>query len=567
MDAHVGLSGRTGRRALLALLAVVSVWMVVGASQANASVSLVPSTVGSGIIVTDSVANGSPSYGGCFNTGFRDDRVAFGCPGADLVGATTCVLFFCGFPVDSSLVLVAIPNGAPAGHWSFVRWEGCDAVFGTLCTIVNPATVNNVRFPRAVFNDSVGPAVSALSAAYSTGTDRGVSFTGVTGNETLAAVNCSVDGGAMAPCSNVRQFPEGTHTVRAQGTDLSGNVGAVSGNLASFRILDTTLVNGPANFSTDKKPTFTYSTISGINFECRLYNQGSPAPAFTACGTKNPAGQASFTPTTDLTDGVKIFEVKATDGPEFDRVPLTRTWTVDTTAPVISALNSPTITEGVVTTALDATFTWAVTEVGALDHFECTLDGGAPEPCASGKTYSDLPFGSRTFAVRGVDKAGNAGPEVKRTWRIDAKDGDGDGFSEPNDCNDNNAARTPRDRLPRTASTRTATASMRSTSIVTPTGSASRRLQRRQPEHQAGRHGHPRERGRRELRRLGRHEAAAAAGAATVSFNFPSPGRIHEVHGVPRKTVPAARRSWRPARARRAARSRRSRPSRTPRAP
>ena len=55
-------------------------------------------------------------------------------------------------------------------------------------------------------------------------------------------------------------------------------------------------------------------------------------------------------------------------------------------------------------------FTWGVTEVGGLDRFKCQLDSGAFEPCASGKSFDDLPCGGHTFTVRGRDKAGNVGP-------------------------------------------------------------------------------------------------------------------------------------------------------------
>jgi len=88
-------------------------------------------------------------------------------------------------------------------------------------------------------------------------------------------------------------------------------------------------------------------------------------------------------------------------------------------------------------------FTWGATEVGGLNRFECKLDDGAFAACTSGKSFSDLPFGGHTFSVRGVDKAGNTGPAVSRSWTVAARDEDGDGFNQRSDCNDSNPAINP----------------------------------------------------------------------------------------------------------------------------
>ena len=440
MGALMELSGRSGRRLLLALLVAVALWMAAAAGRADAAISLVPSTVGGGLILTSNAGAQNIPYGGCINTGDRDDRQAFGCPGASI--PTYCLPLppFGCVPFADQIVLIAIPLGTPSGHWSFAGWTGCDFVSGNLCTISNPNAGTSFKSPRAFFNDSVGPTITSLSPTFSTSTDRGVSFSNAA-NESLSSISCRFDGaGAFTPCSAVKQLPEGTHTVQAQGVDLSGNLGFVSGTLSTVRIVDTQLVSGPADFSSVKRPTFTYSSLAGLRFECSI-DSGAIS---TLCGDKNPStNRASFTPPADLPDGLHTFRVEAIDGPDFDRVPIVRTWRVDTTAPVVSTFNSPTITDGVVTTALTAAFNFAATEVGGLARFECRLDSGAFQACTSGKSYSDLPFGERTFSVRGVDKAGNVGPTVSRTWTVAARDNDGDGFNQRSDCNDGSAAINP----------------------------------------------------------------------------------------------------------------------------
>jgi hypothetical protein len=57
------------------------------------------------------------------------------------------------------------------------------------------------------------------------------------------------------------------------------------------------------------------------------------------------------------------------------------------------------------TASNDATFTFTASEPAAF--FECQVDGGSFVPCASPQTYSALPEGDHTFAVRATDFAGN----------------------------------------------------------------------------------------------------------------------------------------------------------------
>lgn len=378
-------------------------------------------------------------YGTVSATGYacsnfsRDDRVVVTSCGTNIVGA----------PLFGNALITMVAEPFTATGNTFAGWQDCTVPLGALGSAVASGTVCSLSVswlssdilitPRAVFDDVAGPEVSTVAPVYSTSTDRGASFA-VTASEPASAFECSVDSGAFASCASVRQLGEGTHTVRARATDLSGNVGALS-TASSFRIIDTQLVSGPADFSAVKRPSFTYSSLAGVRFECSV----DSVLISTACGEKDPAtGRASFTPPADLADGVHTFRVEAIDGDAFDRVPVVRTWRVDTTAPVVTGLASPTVLDGIVTTARDATFTWDATEVGGMDRFDCSVDGSAFAPCASPKALTGLPAGERTFAVRGVDRAGNTGAPVSRSWTVAARDSDGDGFDERSDCDESN---------------------------------------------------------------------------------------------------------------------------------
>ncbi|HKG64223.1 MAG TPA: putative metal-binding motif-containing protein [Solirubrobacteraceae bacterium] len=416
MDAQLRFSGRTGRRALLSLLATVALWLTVGAVQAHAAnLTVFPQIKGPGSISTSGYSCSGPS----------DDRVIIGCPSRAFDSP-----FF-------GTVTFSLTPSAFAGA-DFVGWEGCQSVSGTTCSMTANIFQNLVFVPRAVFDDSTAPTMSVLPI-FSTGSERTVSFffgaSGVTGP--LASAQCRMDGGPIEGCSSGRTYTlaEGPHIFEVRGIDASGNLGgfATSG---VFKIIDTAIVSGPANgsFVSSKSASFTYSTgIGGDGFQCSL-----DGAAFSACGTKNASGQATLTPAlSGLSEGTHTFRVRGVSGAFVDQIPAIRTWTVDTIAPTVTSLSSPTITEGVVTTALNATFTFATSEAPAnFSRFECKLDNGEFETCTSGKTYSDLSFGERTFTVRGRDKANNVGPEVKRTWTVAARDNDGDGFNQRSDCND-----------------------------------------------------------------------------------------------------------------------------------
>jgi hypothetical protein len=175
----------------------------------------------------------------------------------------------------------------------------------------------------------------------------------------------------------------------------------------------TTIGSGPPAETTATAASFTFSSSeAGSTFECKL-DSGS----WASCATPKNY--------TKLTTGSHFFSVRAVDmAKNIDTTPAIRAWTVetestptppsDTTPPETSITNSPPAN----TTSTLASFSFTSSEVNST--FQCKLDGGNWESCATPKSYSSLGVGSHQFEVRAIDAAGNvdATPAVS-SWTVE----------------------------------------------------------------------------------------------------------------------------------------------------
>ncbi len=238
-------------------------------------------------------------------------------------------------------------------------------------------------------------------------------FNGDDGTGTgVASFQCRLDSSeaaAWVACSSPKSYSalaDGSHKFEVRAIDQAGNTDA---SPASFTWTvdttapNTTITQNPAALVASGAAEFKFNgddgTGSGVaSFQCRI--DSTQAAAWASCSSPK-----SYT---GLADGSHSFEVRAIDqAANTDGTPASFSWTVDTTAPVVSIDSGP----SGLTNDPTPTFTFS-SEPGA--SFECSIDTGTPDygACSGNGTHTPatpLADGPYTFRVRATDAAGNPG--------------------------------------------------------------------------------------------------------------------------------------------------------------
>lgn len=262
--------------------------------------------------------------------------------------------------------------------------------------------------------DSVAPATSFTAGpannSWIAGPDTSFDFAS---NEAGSTLECKLDAGSWAPCTSPKSLTglsTASHTFMTRATDAAGNVGAVTGRSFDVGAPHATITSGPeaSSYTNNPTPTFTFTaTHSTATFECAIGT--SATPTYSACTSPwtvptQPAGS-------------NVFRVKA-------KLPTGQTDTsfsgrlvnFDYTAPAAATIDSGPAAGSTVTTD-DVAFGFSVAGETS-PTFECKLDSGSWAACTSPKTVAGLPNGARTWSVRAIDRAGNAGATTARTFTV-----------------------------------------------------------------------------------------------------------------------------------------------------
>jgi hypothetical protein len=258
--------------------------------------------------------------------------------------------------------------------------------------------------------DTVAPETTIDSAPTGLNTSATTAIV-FSANEFDTSFVCRLDGGPWASCTSpaaLSDLADGPHSFEVRASDLARNTDgtpAVASWTVDATAPETVIDSAPVGVVASADATITFSADGlGTSFECRV---------------DNGAGWVDCTSPTNLTglaDGPHMLEVRAVDGlGNADVTPAVAAWVSDTTPPDTSIVVAPV---GAITVA-EATIAFIADD--ADPSFECRLDGGDWEPCASPVILTGLGDGPHTFDVRAADPAGNNDPmPATASWTVDA---------------------------------------------------------------------------------------------------------------------------------------------------
>ncbi|MGB9376530.1 MAG: HD domain-containing phosphohydrolase [Mycobacteriales bacterium] len=218
---------------------------------------------------------------------------------------------------------------------------------------------------------------------------------------------CSVDGSAATTCVSplvLNGLADGAHAVSVYAVDASGNVGA------AIQTSFTVDAAAPVVTITSSPP----STIT-VNSASVSFTVDDPS-ASTLCSLDGAPATACTSPISfsGLADGSHTVAIHAVDPLGNVGNTVNSTFTVDTTAPVVTSISAP--TAPVPSSSVSIPFSLDDSSATAW----CSLDGASATVCTSPVTYNGLADGAHTIAVYAVDPAGNVGATVSASFTISA---------------------------------------------------------------------------------------------------------------------------------------------------
>lgn len=278
-----------------------------------------------------------------------------------------------------------VTTGLTDGSYTFTV-RATDAA-GNVSTITDAFDVDLT--PPALAFTSTPPALTNVTSASFAFTVSGAT-----------SVTCQSDGGAFSPCTspvNLTGLSDGSHTFTVRAADAAGNVTTTSHTWTVDTVPpDVTFTTTPANPSNQATANFAFTTGDATTVACSL-----DGAAFTTC--TSPATLSG------LSNGTHSYAVRATDAAGNART-ATHTWLVDTVPPNLSFTQVP----GNPTNQTSATIAFTTDDAVTV---ECSFQGGAFAACSSPVTLNGLADGSYSFAVRGVDLAGNTAT-ITHSWVV-----------------------------------------------------------------------------------------------------------------------------------------------------
>ncbi|RZA07191.1 MAG: hypothetical protein EOP11_08385, partial [Proteobacteria bacterium] len=266
-----------------------------------------------------------------------------------------------------------------------------------------------VDFDRPVVSILTAPALitAANSAAFTfSGSD--------TGSSMMARFECRLDDEAYATCASPQNYSaitEGAHRFSLRAADAAGNISPEITHRWQVDITppSVTIVSGPSSATAANSATFILSAADAVSGASASFRCALDGAAFSACATP-----AVFT---GLAEGSHTLAVKAVDGAGNTSAPVSQSWNVILSAPLVSITAKPASLNSSASHSL--AFSGSSPSGAAIASYRCAMDGGAEITCASPQAFSGLVGGSHTFTVKAIDAAGNASAPASATWVTD----------------------------------------------------------------------------------------------------------------------------------------------------
>ncbi len=330
------------------------------------------------------------------------------------------------FSADEPVTFECSLDGAPFGACqSGLQYTGLDRgqhTFEVRATDTSEGENLSVTKSRTwTVADLTAPTISLTGkpAATTSATSAEFTFNATDNWSAPGAITfeCRLDGAAYAACGSPKSYSglsAAQHTFDVRATDAAGNARTEGHTWTVEDVVDpeaeiTSVTTG--SLIIEFTGTDDHTSAADLEFQCRVDGN-----AYASCSSPKTYSNADLAA---MTPGEHTFAVRAVDEAGNVGQPDTRTFTVaDTKAPETSITGHPNAT----TTNTDATFTFTGSDDGTTPAgltFQCKLDAGSFEPCASGKSYPGLTVGQHTFQVRATDAAGNTdGSPASHTWEI-----------------------------------------------------------------------------------------------------------------------------------------------------
>lgn len=331
---------------------------------------------------------------------------------------------FVGVRVFDGTTLLGITTANSIGDWTFTPSSPLNDGSYSIRVRARDAATNESAYSasRALYIDTVAPDPPTITDPNQDELTNSEDLVLAGATEPFATVAISVDALSLdlVTATSAGQWSldpvappaEGPHSVAATATDRAGNTGA------SSAAVDFELESVPPPQPTILTPASgTAQADDSITFAGTAEDQTAIAllDGSTQLASASADNQGDWDVTFNLADGEYSVVAVATDEHGNDSPPSTTVeLTIDTTGPISTITAQP----PTFSNQTEASFDFEANEPNV--DFECSFDLTYWAPCAPIATFTGLPSGLNSFAVRGTDALGNIGaPTTAYEWTID----------------------------------------------------------------------------------------------------------------------------------------------------